>query len=69
MEEGGHPGFSFHQHGALLYNHGYGAVFMSNRSELAALTTGTGFAYPKEKIDILNGLILDGVRFVHHDGI
>ena len=64
MEEGVQPDFSFHQHGALLYNHGYGAVFMSNCSELAVIVEGTGFAFPKEKIDILNGLILDGTRWM-----
>lgn len=62
--EGIQPDFSFHQHGALLYNHGYGAVFMENCSDLAVIVNGTRFAFPKEKIDILNGLILDGTQWM-----
>ncbi|MCE5250770.1 polysaccharide lyase 8 family protein [bacterium] len=64
MEEGIQPDFSFHQHGALLYNHGYGAVFASNCSELATVVTGTRFEFPADKIGILNGLILDGCQWM-----
>jgi len=63
-EEGIQPDWSFHQHGALLYNHGYGAVFMSNCARLAVQVNGTSFALPREKIDILSGLILDGTRWM-----
>ncbi|MFC1509474.1 polysaccharide lyase 8 family protein [Candidatus Omnitrophota bacterium] len=63
-DEGIQPDFSFHQHGELLYNHGYGAVFMTKCSELAVLVTGTQFALPKEKTDILSVLVLDGTRWM-----
>jgi len=62
--EGIQPDWSFHQHGAVVYNHGYGAVFMDNCSELAAIVNGTQFAFSKEKIDLLNGLILDGTAWM-----
>jgi len=63
-EEGIQPDFSFHQHGPLLYNHGYGAVFMRNCSRLAVTVTGTRFEFPREKIELLNGLILDGTQWM-----
>ena len=63
-DEGVQPDYSFHQHGALLYNHGYGAVFMTKCSELAVLLAGTKFALPKEKTGILSALILDGTRWM-----
>ncbi|MHB9031152.1 MAG: polysaccharide lyase family 8 super-sandwich domain-containing protein, partial [Candidatus Latescibacterota bacterium] len=64
LAEGIQPDFSFHQHGALLYNHGYGAVFLSNCSELANLVAGTAFAFPREKIDLLCRMILDGNQWM-----
>lgn len=64
LEEGVQPDFSFHQHGALLYNHGYGAVFLSNCSELANLVSGTAFEFPREKIELLSRLILDGSQWM-----
>ena len=64
LEEGVQPDFSFHQHGALLYNHGYGAVFLSNCSELANLVAGTAFEFPREKIELLSRLILDGNQWM-----
>jgi len=56
------PDFSFHQHGALLYNHGYGAVFMLDCSLLATIVYGTAFEFRADKIMLLNNLILDGSR-------
>ena len=60
LEEGIQPDFSFHQHGDCLYSHGYGAGFARDCSRIAALLTGTRFAFPQEKIDLLASLILDG---------
>ncbi len=51
---------SFHQHGACLYNHGYGAGFASDGARIAALLRGTRFAFSQEKIDLLTALVLDG---------
>lgn len=63
-EEGIQPDFSFHQHGACLYSHGYGAAFASDCSATAVLLSGTTFAFPPEKIDLLTRLILDGHQWL-----
>ena len=62
--EGIQPDFSFHQHGPCVYNHGYGAGFTSDCARLAALLSGTAFAFPDEKIDILTRYILDGSQWM-----
>ncbi len=59
-EEGVQADFSFHQHGPCLYNHGYGRGFAIDNARLAAMTAGTAFAYPQDKIRILSAYILDG---------
>ncbi|PCJ57393.1 MAG: hypothetical protein COA79_16120 [Planctomycetota bacterium] len=56
--------FSFHQHGHLLYNHGYGAGFSMDCSRIAALAAGTEFAFSKEKIKIISSYILDGSQWM-----
>ena len=62
--EGIQADFSFHQHGHCLYNHGYGAGFAEDNARLAALTAGTAFAYPPEKIMLLSAYILDGSQWL-----
>ena len=59
-DEGIQVDFSFHQHGACLYNHGYGAGFASDGARIAALLNGTRFAFAQEKVDLLTSLVLDG---------
>ncbi len=66
--EGIQPDFSFHQHGALLYNHGYGAVFLSNCTELAVLVANTAFAFPGEKIELISRMVLDGNQWMMRYG-
>lgn len=63
-KEGIQPDFSFHQHGALLYNHGYGAGFASDCTQIASLVAGTRFAFSQEKIDILTAYVLDGSQWM-----
>ena len=63
-EEGIQPDFSFFQHGACLYNHGYGAVFAMDCTRIASIVAGTQFAFPQDKIDILAGYILDGSQWM-----
>ncbi len=60
VEEGIQVDYSFHQHGACLYNHGYGAGFASDGARIAALLNGTRFAFAQEKIELLTALVLDG---------
>jgi chondroitin AC lyase len=62
--EGIQPDFSFHQHGALLYSHGYGATFLGNATEMAALMHGTAFALSPEAVDALVAMVLDGSRWM-----
>jgi chondroitin AC lyase len=64
LSEGIQPDFSFHQHGPCVYNHGYGAAFITDCSKLAAQLDGTSFAFPPEKIDLLSHLILDGTQWM-----
>lgn len=64
LDEGIQPDYSFHQHGPCLYSHGYGAAFLLDCSRTAALLDGTGLAFPKEKIDLLTSLILDGTQWM-----
>jgi chondroitin AC lyase len=59
-DEGIQVDYSFHQHGACLYNHGYGAGFASDGARIAALLNGTRFAFAQEKVDLLTALVLEG---------
>ena len=63
-EEGIQPDFSFHQHGACLYNHGYGSEFAADCSWLARIAAGTQFAFAQEKINILSSYVLDGSQWM-----
>ena len=63
-KEGIQHDMSFHQHGAQLYNGGYGLGFSIDCAHIAALAAGTRFAFPKEKIDILSNYILDGQQWM-----
>ena len=62
--EGIQPDFSFHQHGACLYNHGYGAAFAGDCPRIATQVAGTRLAFPAEKITILSSLLLDGSQWM-----
>jgi len=61
--EGVQHDFSFHQHGPCLYNHGYGAGFASDCARLAVLVSGTQFAFPPDRVEILTRYILDGSQW------
>jgi chondroitin AC lyase len=62
--EGIQPDMSFHQHGAQLYNGGYGYGFSNDCARLAVLVSGTRFAFPPETMDILSRYILDGQQWM-----
>ena len=64
LSEGIQPDYSFHQHGPCLYNHGYGAGFITDCSRIAANLDGTSMAFPQEKIDLLTHLVLDGTQWM-----
>jgi len=62
--EGVQPDFSFHQHDSQLYNHGYGAAFLTDSTALLSCAAGGEFELPKAKLDILCGLALEGSRWM-----
>ena len=62
--EGIQPDFSFHQHGACLYSHGYGAAFAIDCSRIAAHVAGTGVAFARETLATLTHLALDGSQWM-----
>lgn len=62
--EGIQADFSFHQHEAMLYNHGYGSVFLKEAAALIQLLEGTAFRVAPEKVDLVCRLLLDGNRWM-----
>jgi len=62
--EGIQPDWSFHQHGAQLYNAGYGQGFIRDASYWANRTRGTVFAFTAAQVDTLTSLLLDGDRWM-----
>lgn len=58
--EGIQKDYSFHQHGPLIYNGGYGSKYSRDMARLVAIFAGTDYAFPKSKIDMLSSYILDG---------
>lgn len=59
-EEGIQPDYAFAQHGAQLYNNGYGRALVLDAGTWIAIFKGTEFAFAEEKIDIITNLIVDG---------
>lgn len=63
-EEGVQHDFSFHQHGPQLYSGSYGMTFTLDASLFLYLASGTSFAYPGVKEDILVSYLLDGQKWM-----
>lgn len=63
-EEGIQVDGSFHQHGPLLYNGGYGRAFLEDCCLFFAATRGTPWQPPEHARDLLTGLLLDGTRWM-----
>lgn len=70
-QEGVQQDYSFHQHGAQLYNGGYGKGFSTDTARVAYLVHGTPFALPEKKIQIISDYLLKGqqwmIRGAHFD--
>ncbi|MCW8128987.1 MAG: hypothetical protein KIS92_01255 [Planctomycetota bacterium] len=62
--EGVQIDYSFHQHGAQLYNGGYGLAYVGDGARIAALIAGTPFAFSKEKIELLSRYMLEGQQWM-----
>jgi chondroitin AC lyase len=63
-EEGIQPDMSFHQHGKLLYNGGYGQNFAQDIAHLIALTADTRFALPDHAVNLFTRFMLHGSRWM-----
>jgi chondroitin AC lyase len=53
---------SFHQHGAQLYNGGYGLDFGADAGRFVAFVWGTQFQIPPDRREIFSSYLLDGER-------
>lgn len=63
-EEGVQPDYSFHQHGAFIYNGSYGHNFLRETSWLASIVRGTDYAFSDEQLRILREYFLEGTRWM-----
>lgn len=64
LEDGIQQDFSFHQHGAQLYNGGYGLDFASDVARFVSYSWGTQFQIPADKMGIFSSYLLDGERWM-----
>lgn len=59
---------SFHQHGPQIQWGNYGLAYLANMVRWGNLLSGTRFAFPSEKIAILNWLVKDGFSWQLRNG-
>ncbi|MDQ8187801.1 polysaccharide lyase family 8 super-sandwich domain-containing protein [Pelagicoccus sp. SDUM812002] len=62
--EGVQSDFSFHQHGALLYSHGYGADFAIDATQTYYWSQGGQFEMSRETLALLEDMLLEGNRWM-----
>jgi chondroitin AC lyase len=62
--EGIRPDFSFHQHGARLQTHHYGASFLKDNIRLAYELKNTPWSFPESKIIILKDFLVEGWQWM-----
>lgn len=62
--EGIQPDWSFHQHGPQLQFGNYGLSFFTEMTQWITILHGTCYAFPPEKIAILNAYYRNGIRWV-----
>jgi len=63
-KEGIQEDLSFHQHGPQFYSGSYGLEYIRGAIHIATLAHGTGLALPREKMDLLVALLLDGLQWI-----
>ena len=63
-EDGVQPDFSFHQHGSRLQMFQYGRAYFEESVRLAWQLRGTPWAFPEDRINILNDLALNGWQWM-----
>jgi chondroitin AC lyase len=57
---------SFHQHGAQLYNGGYGGSFANDVSKYALITRGTAYGLPAQSLNAFSDYVADGIAWTIH---
>jgi len=62
--EGIRQDFSYHQHGAGLQTHHYGASFLKENIRLAYELQNSPWAFPSPKIDILKNFLVNGWQWM-----
>lgn len=68
-EEGIQPDYSFHQHGAFLYNGNYGSNFLRETIWLGSIVQGTQFAFTPDHLKVLRNYYLQGTRWMVRCGV
>ncbi len=63
LEEGIQQDYSFHQHGAQLYNGGYGLDFATDVARFVSYAWGTIFQIQPDKMAIFSSYLLDGEQW------
>jgi chondroitin AC lyase len=56
--------YSFHQHGAQLYNGGYGSEFLQTGVLYASILLSTKYAFADAKVTLLSDFLLNGTRLM-----
>jgi chondroitin AC lyase len=62
--EGIRADYSYHQHGARLQTHHYGAAFLKENIRLAYELQGSPWEFPPQKIDILKDFLVQGWQWM-----
>ncbi len=68
-EEGIQPDYSFHQHGAQLYNGSYGLAFANDVGRLIAYSWDTPWQAPADKLDIFTNYMVDAQAWMIWDRV
>jgi chondroitin AC lyase len=61
--EGVKPDYSFHQHGAQLYNGGYGGSFANDVARYALITRSTSYALPSASNQAFANYLAEGISW------
>jgi chondroitin AC lyase len=64
LQDGIQQDDSFHQHGAQLYNGGYGADFAADVARFISYSWGTKFQITPDRMAIFTSFLLDGQRWM-----
>lgn len=64
--EGIQADYSFHQHGPQFYSGGYGLAFAQDVPRYVSFAWRTQWQIPDERMQILNGFLLDGEQWMMH---